>query len=193
MTLGVLRHGAVEGVDGGQGDAELADKSLNQEGSGGDDALIGGQGCGVLDGTEALVEDVGVAHVMVVEDAFQGGATGERHGFEGGPLSQKIAEDERVLLVKPWEDVREVVLQGAGEAMGEAHLVANEAAAMLDEWLKGAHVGALRRAGVKCVAMCAQELELEFGVSGVVLGVAERERFARPREIDNQKRTCYWM
>jgi hypothetical protein len=34
MTLGVWRNGVVEGVDGLQGDAELADKSLNQAGSG---------------------------------------------------------------------------------------------------------------------------------------------------------------
>ena len=80
------------------------------------------------------------------------------------------------------EDGREVVFQGAGEAIGEAHVVAHEAAPMVDEWLKGPHVGALRGEGLKCVAMGEQELELEFGVRRVVLGVAGRERCARPRQ-----------
>jgi hypothetical protein len=66
--------------------------------------------------------------------------------------------------------------------MGQAHLVANEAAAMWDELLKGTHFGALRGEGLKFVAMGAQELELEFGVRGAVLGVAGREGFAISRE-----------
>jgi hypothetical protein len=47
--------------------------------------------------------------------------------------------------------------------------------------LKGTHFGALRGEGFKFIAMREQELELEFGVSGVVLGVAGREGFAIPR------------
>jgi hypothetical protein len=182
MALGALRDGVVEGLDRVQGHTQLGDKSLDEERIGCNDAFIGGQWCRALDGTDALVDDVGVAHVMVVEEAFQGGATGELHGFEGGPLSQKVAEDDRVLVVKPLEDVREVVFQGTGEAIGEAHVVANEAAAMVDEWLEGTHVGALRGERFQFVAMGEPELEREFGVRRVVLGVAGRERFARPRE-----------
>jgi hypothetical protein len=97
-------------------------------------------------------------------------------------LSQNVAEDERVLVVKPLEDVREVVLQGTGEGSSEAHVVANEAAPMVDEWLKDTHVGTLRGEGLKCGAMGEQELELEFGVRRVILGVAGRDSFALPRE-----------
>jgi hypothetical protein len=182
MALGAVGNGLVEILDRLQSHAELGHKGLDQEGIGGDDAFIRGQRRSALDGVEALRDDISIAHVMVAEEAFQGGATGELHGFEGGPLSQKVAEDDRVLVVKPLEDVREVVFQGPGEAIGEAHFVANEAAPMVDEWLKGAHFGALRGEGLKCVAMGEQELDLELGVRGVVLGVAGRESFAIPRQ-----------
>jgi hypothetical protein len=115
---------------------------------------------------------------MVAEAAGQGSAPGELYGFEGGPLRQKVAEEDRVLVVKPWEDVREVVFQGTGEAMGEAHVVAHEAAPLLDEWLTGTPVGALRGEGLQRVARGAPELEREFGVRGGVLGVAGREGVA---------------
>jgi hypothetical protein len=42
MALGTLRDGGVEVGDGLQGDAELGNKRLDQQGIGGDDALIGG-------------------------------------------------------------------------------------------------------------------------------------------------------
>jgi hypothetical protein len=182
MALGAVGNGLVEILDRLQSHTELGHKGLDQEGMGGDNAFIGGQRRSALDGVEALGDDISIAHVMVAEEAFQGGATGELHRFEGGPLSQKVAEDDRVLVVKPLEDVREVVFQGTGQAIGEAHFVANEAAAMLDELLKGTHFGALRGEGLKFVAMREQELELEFGVRGVVLGMAGRESFAIPRE-----------
>ena len=119
-----------------------ADKGLNQERSGGDDTLIGGQGCGALDGLDALVDDVDVAHMMGAEEALEGGAARELDGFEGRPLGEEVAEDGGVFVVKPLEDVGEVVFQGTGEAIGETHVVADQTAAMFDEWLKGTHRGA---------------------------------------------------
>jgi hypothetical protein len=70
----------------------------------------------------------GGVRVRGVADARQGGATGERHGFEAGSLGQKVAADARALRVTPWWDVREVVLQGSGAA----HVVAHEAEARCD-------------------------------------------------------------
>ena len=178
MALGVLYNGVVEGVDGLQGDAELADKSLNQEGSGGDDALIGGQWGGALDGLDALVDDVGVAHMMGAEEALEGGAARQLGCFEGRPLGEEIAEDGGVFVVEPLEDVREVVLQGTGKAIREAHFVADQTAAMFDKLFEGTHRGALGLEGLEFVAMLEQELKLEFRVSGIILGMAGREGFA---------------
>jgi hypothetical protein len=170
MALGAVGHGRVESLDRLQGHAELGHKGLDQGGMGGDDAFIGGQRRSALDGVEALGDDLSGAHVMAAEEAFQGGATGELPGFARGPLRQKVAGDDRVLVVKPLEDVREVVFQGTGEAMGEAPFAAHEAAPMVDEWLKGTPCGTLRGKGVKCVALGEPELELEFGV-GMTSGV----------------------
>jgi len=180
MALGILRTGVVEGVDGWPGDAELAGKSLNQEGSGGDDALLGGQRGGALDGLEALVDNVGVAHMIGAEEALEGGAARQLGGFEGRPWGEEIAEEGGVVVVEPLEDVREVVFQGTGQAIGEAHVVTDQTAAMFDKWFEGTHRGALGLEGLEFVAMLAQELKLEFRVSGIVLGVAGRERLRGP-------------
>jgi hypothetical protein len=49
---------------------------------------------------------------------------------------------------------------------------------MVDELFEGRHRGALGVEGLEFVAMREQELKLEFGISGIVLGVAGREGFA---------------
>jgi hypothetical protein len=67
MALGALRGGVVEGLERMQGHTQLGDKSLDEERIGCNEAFSGGQWCSALDGTDASVDDVGVAHVMVVE------------------------------------------------------------------------------------------------------------------------------
>lgn len=174
----MLGHGMVEVFDRVSGRAELADEGVDQEGMGGDEALIGGQRGGALDGLEARVDDVGVAPVMVAEEALQGSAAGELDGVEGRPLGEKVAEEGSACVVKPLQDVREVVLQGTSEAMGEAHVVADQAAALCDEWRQGTHLGALGGERCECVAMREQELAHELSVGGIVCGVAGRAGFA---------------
>src|SRR5262245_26178811 len=58
MALGTLRDSGVEVSNGLQGDAELGHQRLDQQGIGGDDALIGGQRRGSLDGVAALCDHV---------------------------------------------------------------------------------------------------------------------------------------
>ena len=106
MALGVWRHSMVEGLERAQGHAEPADEGLDQEGIGGDGALIGGQQRGALDGLDALIDDVGVAHVVRPEKALQGSAARELCGLEGWPLGENIADDGRVFVVKPLQDMR---------------------------------------------------------------------------------------
>jgi hypothetical protein len=178
MALGALGDGFVEVFERVQGHAELADEGLDQERMGGDDALIGGQWGGALDGLEALVDDGGVAHVRVAEEAFQGGATRQLGGFEGGPLGEEVTAERGGFVVKPVQDVREVVVQGTGEAVGEAHVVADHPAAMVDELLKGTPRGALGGEGLTFVAMREQELKLGFRVSGSVFRMTGSEGFA---------------
>src|SRR5262245_52903670 len=50
MVLSALRNGFIKGLDRLQGDPELVDQGLDEQGMRGDNALIGGQGDGGLDG-----------------------------------------------------------------------------------------------------------------------------------------------
>jgi hypothetical protein len=104
-ALGALRNSAVDVRDRVQGHAQLADEGLDQEGMGDADALIGGQRRGALDGVDALIDDVGIADVVRPEKALQGRAARELGGLERWPWGEKIAEDGRVVVVKPWQDM----------------------------------------------------------------------------------------
>jgi len=74
---------------------------VHQEGMGRDKACIGSQGCGTLDGLEALCDHVGRAHVMFTEEGLQGGAACELRRFERGPAAQEVAKERRLFVVKP--------------------------------------------------------------------------------------------
>jgi hypothetical protein len=142
MALGPLGHGVVASLDRVQGQAKLGDEGLDQDSMGGDDALIDGQWGSALDGLDACVDDGGIAHVVVAEEALQGGAPRQLHGLESRSLGEEVAKDGRIFLVKPLQDVREVKFQGTGEPLRDAHVVAHEAA-MFHEWFEGTHRGAL--------------------------------------------------
>ena len=100
MALSALGDGGVKILDGVQSDTELADKGLDAQGMGGDDALIGGQGRGGLDGADALVNDVRRAHVVVAEEGLQGRAARELHRFEGRPATEKVAKDDGIGILQ---------------------------------------------------------------------------------------------
>ena len=80
------------------------------------------------------------------------------------------------------QHLREIVLEGTGQAVGDPHCVADHAAAVFDELCEGAHGGALRLERLQRVAMGEQQCELECGVRGVVFGPAGGEGFAIPRQ-----------
>ena len=159
-----------------------ADEGLHQERMGGDDACIGGQGRGALMAWMTLCDDIGRAHVVRTEEGFQGGTARELRRFEGRPATQEVAKDRGVFLLKPVQHVRERVLQGTGEAVGDPHFVADHAATVFDELCEGAHRGALRLERLQLVAMGEQQFELECGIGGVVFGPAGGEGFAIPRQ-----------
>src|SRR5215471_6477762 len=90
MGLGALGDGSVKVLDSVQGDTELADEGLDEQGRGGDDALIGRQGHGGLESVETRVDDGRRAPMVVAEAGFQGGAARALRGFEGGPATEKV-------------------------------------------------------------------------------------------------------
>src|SRR5215475_14545693 len=123
MALSALCDSSVEIGDGLQGDPELGDEGLYQERIGRDDAFIGGERGGRFDGLDTLCNDIGIAHVMIPEEGFEGRTASELHCLESWPATQEVAEDCGVFVLKPMQHVREIVLEGTGEAVGEPHFV----------------------------------------------------------------------
>jgi hypothetical protein len=120
--------------------------------------------------------------MVVAEEGFQGRAPGELRGFEGRPAAQNVTENAGVFVLEPLEHLREIILQGTREAVGEPDFVVDHAAAVFDELVERAHRGALWLEWLERVAMGEEQLELEFGVGGVVFGPAGGEGFAIPRQ-----------
>ena len=172
MGLGPLRDGDVEICDGLQGDTELGNQRLDQQGMRGDDAFISGQRRGGLDGVAALCDHVFRAHVVVAEEGLKGGAARELGRFEGGPAAQKVTENVGIFVLKPLQHLREIVFQRTGETVRNAHFIPDHATTMCDELFEGAHGGALRIERLQLVPMREEQLELQCGVGGIVFGPA---------------------
>ena len=182
MVLGAWRDGGIEVGNGVQGDAELGHEGVHQEGVGGDDPCIRGQRHSALDGREAGRDDVGRAHVVGPEEALQRGATRALRRCARRPVTEDVAKDRRIFVLKPLQDVGKGVFEGPGHAGGEPHGVADQAPAVFDALRSGAHrraVGGERRA---LVAVCEQQLDLERGIGGVIFGMARGKRFAVLRQ-----------
>ena len=78
--------------------------------------------------------------------------------------------------------MRERVLEGTGQAVGDPDCVADHAATMFDELCEGTHSGAWRIERLQLVAMGQQQFELELGIGGIVFGPTGREGLAIPRQ-----------
>ena len=65
--------------------------------------------------------------------ACRRGLAGALDLFERWPAGQEVAEQRRVRVSKPVERLRKVLLQGVGQAIGEAGLVADQPAALFDQ------------------------------------------------------------
>ena len=190
MTLGMLRDGVVKVLNRLQGGPELADEGLHEQHIGGDDTLIGSQGEGSLDGVDALCNNICRAHMVLAKEGLQGRAAGQLGSLQGWPAAEKVTKDAGVFVLKPVEHLREIVFQGAGESMGDPHCVANHTAAVFNELCQSTHGGALRLEGRQLVAVSAEQCELQFGVSGVILRATGGKRFAVPCEgqgVDGQE------
>ena len=68
---------------------------------------------------------------------------GHLRRFERRPVTEEVAKDRGVFVLKPLQDVGKGVFEGTGQTVGEPHFVADEAPAMCDELREGAHRRAL--------------------------------------------------
>jgi hypothetical protein len=170
--LGPRRAGRVERGDGLQGDAELGHERLDHQGIGGDDARIGGQRHGGLDGLAALCDHGCRGHVVGPEEGRKGSAACKWGRCAGGPAAQKVTEHGGILVLQPVQHWREIIFQRTGEAVGHPHFLPNHAPPMCDKLFKGAHGRALRMERLQLVPMRAQQCALQCGVGGIVFGPA---------------------
>jgi len=77
-----------------------------------------------------LLDELGLSDVVRVKEALESGAAGLAGGFGGRPALEEVAEQRAVLVGKPLKRLREVVLQGAGDAIGDAGLIIDQTAAL---------------------------------------------------------------
>jgi hypothetical protein len=188
MALRRRRDGGVARGAGLHGDAELGDAGLHQERIGRHDACLGGEGGRRLDGVETLCDDLGIAHVMRTEAGGKGGSTGEWYRLEGRPATQEGAEERGVFVLTPVQHLRERVLAGPGQAVGDPAGVADHVTTVCDELSEGAPRGALRLERLQRVALGEPQCALAGGVGGVVCGAAGGEGVAVPRQPQGSER-----
>jgi hypothetical protein len=182
MTLGALCHGLIKSLDRVQGHAKLTDEGLDEQGIGGNDALVRGQGRRGLNGVNALGEPLSHPHMVVVKAGRQGGPPGQLCRCEGRPTAQKVTENVGIFVLKPLQHVWERVLERTGEAMGAPHFIPDDAATVFDQWCEGTPGRTLRLQRLQLVAMGEEQVELECGSGGVIFGSAGRKSLTLPRQ-----------
>ena len=101
MARGALGDSGVKSLDGVQGDTELVDQGLAEQGMGREDARIGGQGRGGLESADTRVDDVRRADMVVAAEGRQGGAACALGGCEGRPATEKVTKDQGVFPCNP--------------------------------------------------------------------------------------------
>ena len=178
MLLGPWRDGVVAVSHDLQGDAELGHERVHEQGVGGDDAVIRGQGHSALDGLDAGGDHVGRVPVGGSEEALKGGAPGALDRFECRPAAQDVAKERGILILKPPQDVGTRVFQGTGQAVGAPHLVADQTPTIFDELCQGAHRRALGAEGGELGTGFEENLDLECGSGGGVFRPTRGQRFA---------------
>src|SRR5262245_32406101 len=98
--------------------------------------------------------------------------------LEAGPALQEVAEEHRVTVLEPVQRLREVLLERAAQPVGDAGLVADEIAPLLDQSGQGSHGRTLRLERLQLLAVAYQQLERDLGIGRVVLGAAGDESLA---------------
>jgi hypothetical protein len=166
---GELRNSVVEVVDGLQGDAELGHESPDEAHMGRDDPRSCRERAGAVDRLDAWGDDAGL-HMMLAKEALKGGTACLLDRFEGWPLGEEVAEEGRVVVGEPCQDLRTIVVQGAREAVGQTDLVLYQAPAEFHELIQGAHRGTLRGEHLECITVFEESFALEFRIRGVILG-----------------------
>jgi hypothetical protein len=156
---GKWRDLQVEAADGLEHGPSRLDEDLDQQPVGADHPGIKGKWGGLEDGLEALLDDVGIAHVVLMEEGCQAGFACLLGLLKRGPAGENVTKDHGVLVLEPLQDLGEIRRERVGEPIREAHLVSHQGAALLHQTLQGAHGNALRMQGGQPVVVGHQKFE----------------------------------
>jgi hypothetical protein len=170
MTLRPFSNGMIEALNRFSKNVQLRNQCLRHEGIGHHDPFISGQRHGTLDGGQALMDALPIAHVVPMKEAFQGATLGELGGFEGWPLTEKVTKQPGVLMGKPLEHVREIRLQRPGESIGDPDPILHEATPVFHQVGQGTHLGTLGHERLELIPVSKSQCKLKLGIGGIVLG-----------------------
>src|SRR6266581_6550241 len=137
-----------------------------------------GERQGSLDGTNALFDDLWIAHIVFAKERFQRGLAGVLYLLERRPALEEIAKEYGIAFLKPVQGLGEVLLERAGELVGDAAPVIDQAAALFHQVLQGTHGAAGWLKAFEFVGVMEQKIELQFSVGRVILGMARGEGLA---------------
>jgi hypothetical protein len=116
MARSALDAGGVAVGQGLSGPPAWGDEAVPAEARGGPDAVIGGPCAGALAGRDAGGHLVGCTPVGGTAAAFQGSATRQVRGGEGGPAAEDVPQDRRLFVGTPGQDLWTGVCEGTRQA-----------------------------------------------------------------------------
>src|SRR6516162_3357344 len=146
--------------------------------AGNDDAgVLCERHCG-FDGFQARGNDLRTVCVVGMEERLEAGLVSAPGLKRRRPTGQEVAEQNGVVLVEPVQGLRIVLLEGMGEAVGEADLVVDQFASALGQADQRTHADALRPERCKSLWVAYQKVQSQFGIRGIVLGTAGLEGLA---------------
>ena len=103
-------------------------QAFNQELFRPDDGRVFCEWSGIPNCSQSLFDQFWVMTIMSSEERLQGCSTGLVQLFVGWPTSQKIAEQDRPLVLEPIMRQRVVMLQIADQAIDDAPLIIDDLA-----------------------------------------------------------------
>lgn len=133
---------------------------------------------GGFDGIEACANDLRAATVVGIEERLDACLASALDLKKRRPAGQEIAKQDGVALFEPFQGLRIALLEGVGQAVGQAGLIGDQLATTLGQANQSTHGDALRLKRRKSLPVAHQQIQSQLGIGRIVLGSAGLERFA---------------
>jgi hypothetical protein len=140
-----------------------------------DDCRIVGERCGTLEGRQAFLDQARLVAMMFPEEGEQCRPAGALQLLEAGPMAQEVAEQRTRFLVEPRVGQGKVLLQRAGQAVGDPRLLIDEFPSLFQQAFERANADTLWLQGFQLVAVAQKDLQRDLRIGRIGLGVAGLE------------------